>query len=60
MASFGVYLLFQLPEWLILPSLSLTVPDKFPSSGSRTRHALVDDIGNPAVPEQEDYGRAGD
>lgn len=38
----------------------LTVPGKFPSSGSRTRHALVDDIGNPAVPEQEDFGGAGD
>jgi hypothetical protein len=23
-------------------------------------HALVDDIGNPSVPEQEDYGGAGD
>jgi hypothetical protein len=39
---------------------ALTVPGKFPSSGSRTRHALIDDIGNPAVPEQEDYGGAGD
>lgn len=32
----------------------------FPSSGRRTHHALVDDIGNPLFSEQEDYGGAGD
>ncbi|HKY07307.1 MAG TPA: hypothetical protein VJQ55_03660 [Candidatus Binatia bacterium] len=25
-----------------------------------TRHAMVDDIGNPSVPVQEDFGGAGD
>jgi len=30
------------------------------TGANRKGHALVDDIGNPTIPEQEDYGGAGD
>jgi hypothetical protein len=33
---------------------------EFPKTGAMTRHAFTDDIGNPSIPEQEDFGGAGD
>lgn len=38
----------------------ITVRGKLPRTGGETEHALIDDIGNPSVRGQEDYGGAGD